>query len=157
MGLLTFPVRDHNQRLSGTFCSHLFLPLCSGDGGNWVFRVDYNQPITVNSLEGWQVNTVMVFTACRFVSLPRWSFVIIWSAGRTFQPPVRTLSPSILTWHLNAPPPPVLALPISGERPHVSQHSLVPFMLTPRETSLPHHGYGIYNWEIKSNKIKDLC
>jgi len=32
--------------------------LVSGDGtmwGAWVFRVDYNQPITVNSLEGWQV------------------------------------------------------------------------------------------------------
>jgi len=29
--------------------------LVSGNGGTWVFRVDYNQPITVNSFEGWQV------------------------------------------------------------------------------------------------------
>ena len=49
---------DSCQVLLGSL---FYPPLRSGDGGTWVFRVDYNQPITVNSLEGWQVNTAMIF------------------------------------------------------------------------------------------------
>jgi len=38
--------------------------LINGDGGSWVFRVDYDQPITVNSFEGWQVCTAASVELC---------------------------------------------------------------------------------------------
>ena len=63
--------------------SAMFLSFSSGDGGSWVFRVDYDQPITVNSFEGWQVGRETMlktnsFQVCTAASVELCNHLVGW-------------------------------------------------------------------------------
>ena len=82
---LTCQVKDLNQSWSSrfSFISAIFLSCSSGDGGSWVFRVDYDQPITVNSFEGWQVRieTMLLtnsFQVCTAASVELCNHLVGW-------------------------------------------------------------------------------
>ena len=154
---LTCQVKDLNQSWSSrfSFISAMFLSWSSGDGGSWVFRVDYDQPITVNSFEGWQVGTDRQCSqqiASRSALPPQWSFAIILLAGRIFRLQAPIPNQCTLTWLLNVQHLDALALPTSGGRPLAWFTSRVPSIQPPLQTFQLHHGSGVFERTMLLNR-----
>ena len=156
---LTCQVKDLNQSWSSrfSFISAMFLSFSSGDGGSWVFRVDYDQPITVNSFEGWQVRieTMFItnsFQVCTAASVELCNHLVGW---KDISASSLTLNQCTLTWLLNVQHLDALVLPTSGGRPLVWFTSRVLSIQPPLQTFQLHHGSGVFERTMSLNRWEE--